>query len=209
MSDPNYNPGPVPVPPTQQPGYPPQHNGSRVPAILGATAVVGVVAIVAVVGVSIMARGQTTSAAPDTQVTRVVTVAAPQAQPQPQSTQTTIVRRETASKPTSTTKTSYIYDDGDGDVGVLTSLSSGSWITVLESMPKSSKSSGQAAAKAASISSRTGVSVSVVDSSSVPGLNSGYWAVSVIGSSSKSEAQRVCASVGRSVGGSCYPRLIG
>ena len=83
-------------------------------------------------------------------------------------------------------------------------LPSGSYVLVLESFPKSKYSVGTARAKAA------GLGATVIDSSRVPGLNSGFWAV--IHSRyfwNKSEAQATCSSYGRSVGGPCYARKIG
>ncbi|WP_226344383.1 hypothetical protein [Agilicoccus flavus] len=76
---------------------------------------------------------------------------------------------------------------------------------VLESLPKSTYSLASANATAARIGS-----ASVLDSSTTPGLNSGYWAVvHDTYFSSKSAATAWCSSHSRSVGGACYPRRIG
>lgn len=84
-------------------------------------------------------------------------------------------------------------------------LPRGSYLLVLESYPKSTHSMSSASAKAASLGRAT-----VIDSSRVPGLNAGYWAV--VHDSyfmSKSQAQAACSSYGRSVGGPCYARKVG
>lgn len=92
--------------------------------------------------------------------------------------------------------------------GAVTSLPSGSWITVLDSLEQSRYSLAEARSRAAGLS-RGAYVVAVVDSTAVPGLNSGYWALSVTGSSSQSEARAVCGQLGRNAGGNCYPRQIG
>ncbi len=80
----------------------------------------------------------------------------------------------------------------------------GSYVLVLDSLPKSRYSLASAYGKAGRI-----VSATVIDSSNTPGLNSGYWAV--IHERyfwTKSDATSWCSSHGRSVGGSCYPRRL-
>lgn len=84
----------------------------------------------------------------------------------------------------------------------------GSWITVLESLPQQEFSQEQAAARATSLSV-AGYPVSVIDSDTVPGLNSGYWALGVPGSSSREAAVALCGVFGRQAGGTCYPRQVG
>lgn len=89
--------------------------------------------------------------------------------------------------------------------GLEESLPTGSWLLVLESMPKSRYSQSEAWSKASSIGSAV-----VIDSSRVSGLNSGYWAVIADRAfESKSAANGTCSSYGRSVGGECYPRRVG
>ncbi len=84
----------------------------------------------------------------------------------------------------------------------------GTWITVLESLPKTEFSLAQAEAKAAALSA-VGRPVSVIDSDATPGLNKGFWALGVTGSSSREAAAAQCAAFGRQAGGTCYPRQVG
>lgn len=89
--------------------------------------------------------------------------------------------------------------------GAVTSLPSGTYVTILDSLPKGRYSLDTAQQRAVS----AGSGVFVVDSDPIPGLNSGYWALTVGPYSTRSEARSVCASYGRSVGGDCYDRGIG
>lgn len=88
----------------------------------------------------------------------------------------------------------------------VTSLSSGSWITVLDSMPKSQRGEQEAWAMADGLSGSA--RVVVVDSDRIPGLNDGYWAIAITGSSSRNEANGWCSVMDRPVGGTCYPRQV-
>ncbi len=88
------------------------------------------------------------------------------------------------------------------------SLPAGTWITVLESLPKNEFSLVQAEAKAASLSV-AGHPVSVIDSDAIPGLNKGYWALGVPGGYSREAAVALCDTFGRQAGGTCYPRQVG
>lgn len=89
----------------------------------------------------------------------------------------------------------------------VSSLPSGSWITVLDSMPKSEFTLRQAEQRAAAM--RIGNNtVSVIDSDAIPGLNGGYWALGVPGLSSRESAADRCAVFNREVGGQCYPRQV-
>ncbi|WP_432557972.1 hypothetical protein [Granulicoccus sp. GXG6511] len=88
----------------------------------------------------------------------------------------------------------------------VTGLPSGSWITVLDSMPKNQRSEQEAWAMADGLSGRA--QVVVVDSDRVAGLNGGYWAIAVTGSSSRNEANGWCSVLNRPVGGTCYPRQV-
>lgn len=87
------------------------------------------------------------------------------------------------------------------------SLPSGSWLAVLESLPQAEQTESMAQAQATSLSTGAG-SVVVVDSTAIPGLNPGYWALSLIGFSSSVEARDACARVQRSPGPSCYDRQV-
>lgn len=88
------------------------------------------------------------------------------------------------------------------------SLPAGSWITILDSLPKNEFSQVQAEAKAVMLSV-AGYPVSVIDSDAIPSLNGGYWALGVTGSSSREAAVGLCGVLGRQAGGSCYPRQVG
>lgn len=88
----------------------------------------------------------------------------------------------------------------------VTSLPSGTWLTVLDSLPKGERTEAEAWAMADSLSGQA--RVVVVDSDRIPGLRAGYWAVAIPGSSSRDQASALCAGVGRSVGGTCYPRQV-
>lgn len=90
----------------------------------------------------------------------------------------------------------------------VTSLPAGSWITILESLPKGEYSLTQAQAQAAGLGGR-GPKVSVIDSDAIPGLNGGYWALGVTGHGSRESAVGSCGAFGREAGGSCYPREVG
>ncbi len=90
-------------------------------------------------------------------------------------------------------------------IPVVESLPSGSWITILDSLPKEEVSLSQADAMAEAL----GPMVSVIDSDAIPGLNGGYWALGVTGGGSRAEAAAVCGALGREAGGSCYPRQVG
>lgn len=89
----------------------------------------------------------------------------------------------------------------------VTSLPSGTWITVLDSMPKSQRGEGEAWAMADGLSGSA--PVVVVDSDRISGLNGGYWAIAITGSSSRNEANGWCSVINRPVGGTCYPRQVG
>lgn len=90
------------------------------------------------------------------------------------------------------------------DPRTVTSLPSGGWITILDSFPKPERTEADAWSLAESLPGAV-----VIDSDRIPGLNGGYWAVALTGSSSRSEAASACSRVGRSVGGECYPRQVG
>lgn len=81
----------------------------------------------------------------------------------------------------------------------------GTWILVLDSLEVDRYSYDEAVARAGDSAGLT-----VVDSSTVPGLRPGYWAlVSRASYSSKGSASTHCADFGRVASGACYPRRIG
>lgn len=90
---------------------------------------------------------------------------------------------------------------------VVLSLPANSWITVLESVPKSEATADVVVARAHSLSSTT--PLSVVDTDAVAGLRAGYWAIAITGHPTRQAARAACADVGRPVGGTCYDRRIG
>lgn len=81
----------------------------------------------------------------------------------------------------------------------------GSYVLVLESLPKSERSAAEALEVSASLPGTT-----VVDSSATRGMTPGYWAV-ISGEwwSSSSAAADSCRAYGRSASGACYPRRVG
>ena len=84
----------------------------------------------------------------------------------------------------------------------------GSWVTVLDSIPKNNMSRASARARAATLERSGAPKPFVLDSSQTPGLNSGYWAIVVGHYATESAARSACGQLGRPVGGSCYPRQI-
>lgn len=99
--------------------------------------------------------------------------------------------------------------DNEAEIGdaITRSLPSGSWLAVMESMDKSSTSIGTAVAERMRIEGEGGLSV--VDSSQIPGLNPGYWAIAKTHLASKSEVTAVCREYGRSMPTNCYARQVG
>ena len=90
----------------------------------------------------------------------------------------------------------------------VTSLPSGTWITILESLPKNENTLAAAQARATGMAGY-GPKVSVIDSDAIPVLNGGYWALGVTGYGSRESATAICGTFGREAGGSCYPRQVG
>ena len=90
----------------------------------------------------------------------------------------------------------------------VTSLPSGTWITILESLPKNENTLAAAQARATGMAGY-GPKVPVIDSDAIPGLNGGYWALGITGYGSRESATAICSTFGREAGGSCYPRQVG
>jgi hypothetical protein len=84
----------------------------------------------------------------------------------------------------------------------------GTWIVVLESVPKDEHDLAYALTLAESVQVRGGTA-EVIDSDATPGLNAGYWVVIKGDFAARTDAARECAGLGRDVGGDCYPRLVG
>lgn len=80
----------------------------------------------------------------------------------------------------------------------------GVWLLVLDSLDQAKKSRGQAEAQAARMGQ-----VMVIDSTAVPGLRPGYWAIISSRTYASSGAARSdCATYGRSASDWCYPRQV-
>jgi hypothetical protein len=90
------------------------------------------------------------------------------------------------------------------------SLHTGEWLLILESISKGAESRSSAEAKARSLREKAKGrrKVVVLDSSIVKGLTPGYWAVAVPGFTSKASATKACSDFGRKTGGTCYPRVV-
>lgn len=96
------------------------------------------------------------------------------------------------------------------DDRVVTSLESGTYFTVLDSLSKTSATVDAALVRAAQLGAGRPRPAVVVDTDALtPSLTPGYWAVGVPGARSEAESAAICAEYGVPVGGSCYPRRIG
>lgn len=84
----------------------------------------------------------------------------------------------------------------------------GAWVTVLASLDQDKTALAKARSRATRLSTSK-VRVYVLDSTNTPGLNPGYWALVLMPFPTRAKAAAACATVDRSVGGTCYPRLIG
>lgn len=84
----------------------------------------------------------------------------------------------------------------------------GAWVTVLASLDQDKTALAKARARAARLSTSK-VRVYVLDSTATRGLNPGYWALVLMPFSTRAKAAAACTRVDRSVGNTCYPRLIG
>lgn len=98
---------------------------------------------------------------------------------------------------------------GEGDApapGITTELPVGSFVTVLQSLPKSSTTPEQAVARAAEWSQH-GYTAIVIDTDAFDGLNSGYWAVVIPGQTTRDGFREICAQYDLGPQ-KCYPREI-
>lgn len=91
--------------------------------------------------------------------------------------------------------------------GIVTELPEGSWIAVLDSPSQTTMTPEQALARAAELS-KPGYQAVPVDTNRVPGMNPNYWAIAVVGKTSRAEAAAVCQAVGIPLGDRCYPRQV-
>ena len=181
-----------PAGPDAQPGPPPASPSgtSRVVTPVLVAVAAGAL-LLAVFGVSLVLRSNGSENAAD--LTAATVTATPQAT-------TTVVVTPRASPAKEITPTAAASK-------TVRSLPSGSWLTVLNSLPQAEKSEAEAQAEADALTSGS-AQVVVVDSSAIPGLNGGYWAVSMVGFSNNDEARAACGRVGRSPGSTCYSRQV-
>lgn len=87
------------------------------------------------------------------------------------------------------------------------SVSSPTWIIVIESLPKGAVDLDQAKVMA-DIMTQHGQQLVVLDSDALSGLNGGYWVVGQLGYPSEGSAKNGCAEYDRDPGGRCYPRRV-
>lgn len=177
------------------PGAPQQRRPRITPVLVIAVAVVALAAVAATV--SALNRPQT-SAPVTNQVTHSITRPADA----PSSSTPSMVA--TSAPPSSVPSPSK----SESTTAAITSLPPGSWIMILESLPKGEYSIEQATSRAAALSV-PGLSLTVIDSTAIPGLNDGYWAIGLGGLSDRDAAAAKCAAFNREVGGACYPRQVG
>ncbi|HHU39294.1 MAG TPA: hypothetical protein GXZ45_08455 [Propionibacterium sp.] len=91
--------------------------------------------------------------------------------------------------------------------GIVTELPTGTWVTVLDSLPQGSVSAEQAVARAEQLA-KPGHEVIVIDTNRFEGLNRNYWAVVIPGAESRAASNDVCRDIGMAVGDTCYPREV-
>ncbi|MDI9628111.1 MAG: hypothetical protein QM286_06150, partial [Acidobacteriota bacterium] len=196
------------TPPTYAPGYPPAQftpasAGSAQVALLAkiAVAIAATATVVLALIAFLLLRDRQAEPALNVEpATTTITNTQP--------TTTTGPTATSGSAPTQTSVRPRTTATARPTTAAVTSLSRGSWITVLESLPKNEVAVTHAQASASALSVN-GYRVVVVDSDAIPGLNPGYWALSVTGFASRDAAVAACPGLGREVGGTCYPREIG
>lgn len=91
--------------------------------------------------------------------------------------------------------------------GIVTSLTPGSYIAVLRSVPKRSVTAEEAVAQAASMTGG-GYAAVAIDADQIPGLKNGYYAIAVPNLGSYAEVKKVCSALNIPGGNRCYPRAI-
>ncbi len=91
--------------------------------------------------------------------------------------------------------------------GITTELPVGTWVTVLDSLPKASTTPEQAIERAAALSHPEHQAI-VIDTNAFTGLNPNYWAVVIPGAESRAASAEVCKAIGIPAGDKCYPREI-
>ena len=91
--------------------------------------------------------------------------------------------------------------------GIVTELPSGSWVTVLKSLPKELVTPENALEQAAKLGNDQH-KATVIDTDAFDKLNPGYWAIVVPGQNSRAESNAVCDDLGIGLGNNCYPREV-
>lgn len=91
--------------------------------------------------------------------------------------------------------------------GILTTLPTGSWVTVLDSLKQSGTTPERALQRAAELS-KPGYTAVPLDTNAFVGLNAGYYAIVIPGQSSRADSHAVCDAIGTRRGDHCYPREI-
>lgn len=91
--------------------------------------------------------------------------------------------------------------------GIVTDLSDGTYITVLESLRKGAVTPEQAMARASRLGNATYRPV-VLDSDEFGNLKPGFWVIAIPGAADGAEAKARCAEVGEAFGTDCYVRQI-
>lgn len=108
--------------------------------------------------------------------------------------------------PTVTVTTTVVQPAAGGGADVIPGRAH---VTVLDSLPQNQKTLADARAEADRLTRASGRIIRVLDSSTTTGMNPGYWALVDGPHPTEDVAKSVCGAYGRSVGGTCYPRLIG
>ena len=93
------------------------------------------------------------------------------------------------------------------DDDVITELPSGSWVTVLKSLPQAGTSREQALELAKGYGNADHPA-RVLDTNAFPMLTPNYWAIVIPGSASRDESNLVCAALGLAVANNCYARQV-
>ena len=98
-------------------------------------------------------------------------------------------------------------DDAAPEADVITELPSGSWVTVLKSLPQAGLPAAEAIERAKEFGNAEHPA-GVLDTNAFPGLTPNYWAIVIPGSASRDESNLVCAALGLPVGNRCYARPV-
>lgn len=144
---------------------------------------------------------------PSSGVTATPESPSPSASRTPESPQASEQPSESASPTPSQTPSPSASATPEVPEGIVTSLPSGSWVTVLKSLPKEVVTPQNALEQAASLGNDQHKTV-VLDTNAFDKLKPGYWAVVVPGQTSRAESNAVCDALGIGLGNKCYPREV-